>query len=253
MDRDRFQILNGTSLKLLAMVFMTVDHVGMILFPGVIWLRLIGRLAFPLYAFMIAEGCYYTRNKKKYFGLILAVGIFCQIIAYVSQRTLYMCTLITFAMSLVIIFALQRAVPDRNREEGTAAGEINMLWCLIAAGLIAASAFITIGLPKLLPGTDFKVDYGFFGVLLPVVVYLPNLFLTEKGLLCRLIQTALLAVWIIPLWLTCNKYDWFAVFSVVFLLLYNGRRGRLRLKYLFYIYYPVHLGVLYLIGMITSK
>ncbi|MBE6017477.1 MAG: hypothetical protein E7233_07710 [Lachnospiraceae bacterium] len=253
MDRYRFQILDGTSLKLLALAFMTVDHVGMIIFPRVIVLRLIGRLAFPLFAFMIAEGCYYTRNKKKYFGLILAVGILCQVIAYVSQRTLYMCTLITFAMSLVIIFALQRAIPDRNRQKGTDPGKISGPWCLITAGLIVLSAFITIWLPKLLPGTDFKVDYGFFGVLLPVVVYLPNLFLTDKGVLCRLIQTALLAVWVFPLWLTSNKYEWFAVFSAVFLLLYNGRRGRLRLKYLFYIYYPVHLGVIYMIGTVISK
>ena len=253
MDKWRFQILNGTILKLLAMAFMTVDHIGMILFPRIALLRLIGRLAFPIFAFMIAEGCYYTRNKKKYLGLIFAIGVFCQIIAYVSQGTLYMCSLITFSMSVVIIYALQRSVPDRNRKEGGTDGKISIYWCIITVCLVVLAAFITIWLPKLLPQTDLHVDYGFFGVMLPVVVYIPNLFLTDKGAICRLVQTLLLGVWVVPLWLTCNKYEWAAVFSVIFLVLYNGQRGRLKLKYLFYIYYPVHLGVLSLIGMIASK
>ena len=49
--------LSNNQLKILAMVAMTLDHVGAYLFPHVLWLRLVGRLAFPVYAFMIAEGC----------------------------------------------------------------------------------------------------------------------------------------------------------------------------------------------------
>ena len=47
--------LSNNQLKILAMIAMTLDHVGVYLFPQVLWLRIVGRLAFPIYAFMIAE------------------------------------------------------------------------------------------------------------------------------------------------------------------------------------------------------
>ena len=63
---DRFpKFLTGNALKILAALFMTIDHIGVMLFPRVLVLRIIGRLALPIFAFMIAEGCKYTRNKKK--------------------------------------------------------------------------------------------------------------------------------------------------------------------------------------------
>ena len=56
--------LTGNQLKLIALVTMTIDHIGMQLFPRVRLLRIIGRLAFPIFAYMIAEGCRYTRNRR---------------------------------------------------------------------------------------------------------------------------------------------------------------------------------------------
>ncbi|MEG2144984.1 MAG: TraX family protein, partial [Oscillospiraceae bacterium] len=54
--------LNGTNLKLLAILLMTVDHVGAILFPEIGALRIIGRLAFPIFAFLICEGVEHTHD-----------------------------------------------------------------------------------------------------------------------------------------------------------------------------------------------
>ena len=54
------------------MVCMTIDHIGAMLFPQAVWLRVIGRLAFPLFSYCIAEGCRYTRNKARYFGSVFA-------------------------------------------------------------------------------------------------------------------------------------------------------------------------------------
>ena len=62
----KFPGLTGNQLKLIALFAMTCDHVGMQIFPQLLWLRMIGRLAMPIYAFMIAEGCRHTRNRKKY-------------------------------------------------------------------------------------------------------------------------------------------------------------------------------------------
>ena len=66
-------------LKLLALVFMMVDHVGVTLLPGVPEMRMIGRLAFPIYAWCIVAGVAYTRNRLKYLLRLLLTGLLCQL------------------------------------------------------------------------------------------------------------------------------------------------------------------------------
>ena len=56
---------------------MLVDHIGYILLPEAAFLRYIGRLAMPIFAFFIGEGCLYTRNRKKYFTRIFGLGVVC--------------------------------------------------------------------------------------------------------------------------------------------------------------------------------
>ena len=65
---EKFNILSSSALKLLACGFMLIDHVGVRLFPDVLILRIIGRLAFPIFAFFIAEGCRYTRKDSSIFS-----------------------------------------------------------------------------------------------------------------------------------------------------------------------------------------
>ena len=60
------RILSGNMLKILGAVFMLIDHIGVVFFPEVKILRILGRISFPIFAFMIAEGCRYTRNKLRY-------------------------------------------------------------------------------------------------------------------------------------------------------------------------------------------
>ena len=64
--KERFG-LNGNILKIIAAISMFIDHMGFIFFPNITVFRIVGRIALPIYAFMIAEGCRYTRNKIKYF------------------------------------------------------------------------------------------------------------------------------------------------------------------------------------------
>lgn len=58
-------LLSGNQLKIIAMITMLIDHIGVNLFPSVTIMRVIGRLSFPIFAYMIAEGCRYTRDRKK--------------------------------------------------------------------------------------------------------------------------------------------------------------------------------------------
>lgn len=81
--------LTGNQLKLLALFAMTCDHVGLQLLPQFILLRIIGRLAAPLFAYMIAEGCRYTCKRGRYLGRLLGMAALCQIAYFVAMRSLY--------------------------------------------------------------------------------------------------------------------------------------------------------------------
>jgi len=85
-------LLTKNQLKILAMVCMTIDHIGAAFFPQAVWLRVIGRLAFPLFSYCIAEGCRYTRNKARYFGsgsrvAQCALSRFCRSAAFTATRS----------------------------------------------------------------------------------------------------------------------------------------------------------------------
>lgn len=217
--------LSNNQLKIIALVTMTVDHVGMILFPGVQWLRIIGRLAFPVFAYMIAEGCRHTGSMGKYLGTMALLALGCQIVDFLEQGSLYQGILVTFSLSIGLIWLLQMAEKKRT-----------FLWIALGALGFAGAYWFCEMLPGLLPGTDFHVDYGFVGVLVPVAVYLGKS-KPEKLLLLALALCAL----------SCGlaKVQWYCLLAVPLLALYNGQRGKRNMKWLFYIYYPAHLAALY--------
>ena len=74
--------MTGNQLKMIALITMTIDHVGVILLPQYPILRIIGRLSFPIFAYMVAEGCHYTHDIKKYaarlflFAVVVFIGAF---------------------------------------------------------------------------------------------------------------------------------------------------------------------------------
>ena len=215
----------GNQLKILAMLTMTCDHIGMQLFPHLLWLRMLGRLSMPIYAFMIAEGCRHTRDRKKYLLRLLGLGLLCQAVYLVAMGSLYQCILITFSLSVVLIGLI-----DAEKREKSAG---SMLRLAIGVWIIF---ILCVVLPELLPNTDYEVDYGLPGVLLPVLIYVAG----TKGLLAGLVLVAL-------------KYggiQWLAFLAVPFLLAYNGQRGKARIGKLFYWYYPAHLVVIYGISLI---
>ena len=87
-----------------------------------------------------------------------------------------------------------------------------------------------------IPGTDFRVDYGFIGVLMPVAVYLVK---TRWG------KCLVCAAMLCALGLSGGGVQWYALLSIPLLLSYNGERGKRDIKSLFYWYYPAHLAVIY--------
>lgn len=210
--------LSGNALKILAMIFMTCDHVAVELLPDWDFLRIIGRLAMPIYAYMIAEGCRFTHDRKKYLWRLSSLALLCQVVYFFAVGSLYQCILVTFSLSVCLIWALETSPKS---------------WGLL---VFLASAFLCEGLPVLLKGTDFAVDYGIVGVCLPALVYFGRT--REEKLLGFTLGLILLA-------LQYGGIQWFGLGAVPLLMLYSGERGKLSIGRLFYFYYPAHLVVIY--------
>ena len=111
--KNRF-CLSGNMLKVIALIAMTCDHVGLLLLPQYEFLRIIGRLAFPIFAFMIAEGCRYTKNRTKYFFTMASLGILCQLVYFFAMGSLYQYILITFSLSVILIYAIDFAAKRKK-------------------------------------------------------------------------------------------------------------------------------------------
>lgn len=227
---NKIKCLTGNQLKIFALIAMTLDHIGLELLPQYPFLRIIGRLAFPLFAYMIAEGCRYTKNRTRYLLCIASMGLVCQLVYFFATGSLYQCILVTFSLSICLIYSLDIAIHKPN-----------MLRCLLALGTLLTVIFVCVYLPSILsPYSDFAIDFGIWGVLLAVFIY----FAPDN---LKAIATALA---LIPLCLTGADNQWYSLISVILLFLYNGKRGKARIKNLFYIYYPAHLVAIYLLSYI---
>ena len=216
----KFNGFTGNQLKLIALFSMTCDHIGLQLFPDVLILRIIGRLALPIFAYMIAEGCRYTRNRKKYLLRMAGLAALCQVVYFIAMGSLYQCILVTFSLSICLIYALDHLQ--------TAPGTRSQL---LALGTFAAAFVLCVVLPDFVPG--FEIDYGLMGVLLPVLIYFGKP--VHHYLLAGLI-------------LLCFSYggiQWWSLAAIPLLGQYNDQRGKYNIGKLFYIYYPAHLVVIY--------
>lgn len=212
--------LSGNALKILAALFMTIDHVGVLLLPDVRLCRILGRLALPIFAFMIAEGCKYTRSRPKYFGTVFALGVFCQIVYYFVDRTLYFSILITFSLSILTIYALQFW---KDRKTGPAT--------LVFFAAVTAVYWLN---------RVFTIDYGFWGCMLPV--FAAAFQGTKKDRLP--VHIGMLGIGLVLLARDVGGDQYYSLLALPLLWCYNGKRGKWNLKYFFYIFYPLHLAVL---------
>ena len=224
MQNQKLCVLTGNHLKLLAALTMLLDHVGVLLFPQVLLLRVIGRISYPVFAFMIAEGCHYTRNKLRYFLMIFGLGVSCQLVYYFVSGDTYLNILLTFSFSVLLIFLLQRVQAATNWKQ--------QFWCSVA---FALGVFAAIGADQLL-----TIDYGFWGIMTPVFASLPQ-GKTKTG---SKLPVLMMALGLLLLAADMKDIQYYALLAVPLLLLYSGQRGKTNLKYFFYIFYPVHLVVL---------
>lgn len=226
--------LTNNQLKIIAMVAMLLDHVGKVLLPQHLILQIIGRLAFPIFAFMIAEGCRYTKNKLRYFLSVFLLGAGCQAVYIIWEKSLYMNILLTFSLSIILIFCTENYKNQKGKMSG-------VILCFAVLGAFIISILI----PVIFTDRGFVIDYGICGVLLPVAIF----YAPDK--LRKLIYTAGILI-LLTLDLG-GGIQWWSLLAIPLLALYNQKRGKYNIKPLFYIFYPAHLVVIYLISLFLNK
>ena len=218
----RYQILDGTMLKIIAMISMVLDHVGDLFFPGATWMRAAGRLAMPLFAFCIAEGYSHTRDRRKY---LLRMGIFALIseipfdLAFESRIGLtHQNIMLSFFLSILALMLYDRI----RGGEGTDGAQIpawKTALGVLAVGTVAVLALL------------LKADYTICAVISVFLFYA----LRKKHPLLR----SGVGVGFLALTRTVGYYSATGL-SLLPLALYNGKKGK-GLKWLFYVFYPGHL------------
>ena len=217
-------------LKIIAIVTMAVDHIGAILFPQVTILRVIGRIAFPIFAFLLVEGLTRTRSLEKYLMRMLLFAVLSELpfdLAFWGKAVYlgHQNVMWTFSLVLVAIY-LYRRLPA-ERQTPLAFWGLAMLFAVVASYL--------------------RTDYGAWGVIWVMSFFayrdqparkygMATFLLVSYGLL----YTALSGRFFWEQYIECC-----AALSFPCLLLFNGRKGP-ALKYFFYAFYPAHLLLLWL-------
>lgn len=216
--------MSGSQLKILAVVTMLIDHIGAILFPSVLVFRIIGRLSFPLFCFLISEGLLYTANLKGYLERLF----FFALISEVPYDLAFYGT-VYYPQSQNVFFTLFL---------GLAA--ISFLHSYL--GSRPASALV-LALVCVLFAEALHTDYGWFGVMLIIIFYCFKNYRT-KGVLT-------FAVFNTGYGLLTGTVKLYAALAGFPIFLYNGKKGRLNWKYFFYAFYPAHLLLLYFVHKVA--
>lgn len=218
--------LSQEMLKLIACASMLIDHIGYSFFPENPIFRIIGRLAFPIYCFLLVEGARHTKDPRKY-GLRLAVA------ALLSEIPFDLC-----------IF-------------GRLSWESQNVMLTLLLGFLGIQAMTRFsGKEKLLTfvfplvAKALQTDYGAMGVFMILMIYRCFYEDAPDGYHESPLFAMLLAVlfFIASLWqLDSYPIQLFSAFAAVPIFFYNGKkvtRSKV-LQWAFYLFYPIHLLILW--------
>lgn len=210
---------SGSALKVIAVISMTIDHIALYVMARNLhiqefWLyevlRGIGRLAFPIFAFLIIEGFFHTHNVLRYVATLLIFAIVSEIPWYLLGQYGSHNVLFTLLLGLIAVYLTDRIPKDS--------------WAFFIPSLCVA-----------IIASWIKADYSWHGIGLMMVFYLFH----EKPFPYFLIGLPFLMEYGIVG--SCS--------GILACLLYNGNRGFIRgkwLKYCFYLFYPLHLIMIWL-------
>lgn len=225
--------MSSFAIKLVAIITMLIDHLGFFVFPQFVILRAIGRLSFPLFSWLIANGAKNTKNINKYLVRLLAFAGLSQIPFLLATRTAipdYFGTNIFFQLSLGLLCI--KFIEKKHSK---------FLTVLVIAIFALIAQLI-------------KTEYGAIGVLSIVFFYL---FFNNFGY--TLISQIFLyfPIWYILLYFkviplnVLTLIQPLAFFSLIFVSFYNKKLGP-KAKYLFYVIYPLQYVLFYIYKVFVS-
>lgn len=248
MKHFKFKGISSFALHILAMTLMLCDHLWATLLPGQEWLTCIGRMAFPIFAFMIVEGYFHTSNVRKYILRLFAFAIISEV-----PFNLFYGSSVIFPFHQNVLWTFLIAVLSITLIEKTKKAKKWWLTWLIG--------IVTVAVDSLL-GTVAMVDYFGAGVLTVLVFY----FFRERKWWCFFGQ--LVCMFIINDCILGGYYysipivgyelkvvqQGFALLSLIPIWLYDGHQGyhSKPFQYLCYMFYPLHMLILYLIWQCMS-
>lgn len=223
--------ISQEGLKLLACVTMLIDHIAASGLVHSINMRLVGRIAFPIYCFLLAEGVHYTKNPKKY-GLRLLIGValselpfdlvFSGVPNWVDNSVM-----ITLLLGFLALMAMKQ-VPKQWQK-------------------------ILISLPFIAMGNMLFTDYGSWGVAMVVMFGLVRgqagePWLRAVGLL--LVCAAMNSAWVRVFGIRMRS-ELFGMLALIPISFYQGRKATksAAVQWAFYLFYPVHLAVIWVVKM----
>lgn len=208
-----FKILNSYHLKIIALLTMIVDHIGFIFFPDESYLRIIGRVAFVLYAFMLVEGFFYTKNFIKYFSKLTLWAILSEIpfdLAvhgewfYIYQQNIFFTLLL--GLSGMYFIEKQKSI------------DFKIIWAVF----FLSAAYI------------FQVDYSWYGV---ATIF--SFYFFRKDQIFKLITVQALSI---IASIEILFFQLFAFLGFIPILMYNGKQGK-KMGDFYYSFYAFHLAV----------
>lgn len=237
----KIKFINADILKIIAMILMLLDHLWATIIPGNQWMTNIGRLAFPIFAFLITEGFIYTSDYKKYLKRLFIFGLISEIpfnLIYTGSPIFpfHQNVLFTLLLGLLCIKQIDNFKKDNNIK--------NRIKAILKIALF------------LLIGSITFVDYGAMGILTIIVFYVFRDF--KCAWIGQLLSLILLYIVFFKgqsIVINIFNYEYFfpiqgfGVLSLIPIWLYNGSKPNKNkiLQYIFYSFYPAHMTIIYLI------
>lgn len=248
--------MNTFTLKMLALILMVIDHIGLYFEGTPIWFRFLGRASYPLFLFCMVWGYHYTRNRTKYLIRLYLMSLFMTLFGYLIDTRFvtesgYGNHNIFLSMFLVGILISTIELMQKDHRKGifalAAIFAVQVLYYIIP-GMIPffrnmSGDFLTGIIPNLVLN-----EYGFEFVVLGVLMY----FLREKKeLFCFVYILFCISQFSAEMLETGMAAQCFMIIALPFMLRYNQQKGR-GMKYFFYIFYPAHTFLLFYLANFVS-
>jgi len=265
--------INSNVLKTIALIAMVIDHFAYYfspILPLAIYTagRYIGRIAMPIFVYLLVQGFFHTRSFKKYIIRLGSFAVITQILItilmlvnikvnpnYTAVKQVYTTgnILFTFVLSIIILKLLYEDIIIKKWDYNK-----NVSLKILAILVIVIASIL------------IPIDYGIEVVILSVLFYYIEKFKIQvyldkdKGNLSvnnvllnaisdekiKLIYLFLILFATLTLVIWFNAY-WTILLAIIPIALYNNERGKIHFKYVYYVTFPLHHMILYLIAMLT--